>query len=398
LVSRFTLLLLIASITSFGALAKTSNDLQLSGFARLVGGYLSTDEAKYEGYDNSFSFSQKSLAAVQADYTFNDYFSMSGQLLWHSDEGRQSGVEWLYLTYQPNASWQFNLGRLRTPLLKYSEVIDVGFAYPWLNAPQQLYSGYLFSQYEGANARYLGYYNEVTFSVELYWGDFDDDILNNGTSFGVTVDGMYGGVVETSYKGFQFRIATSFGSDTEVELDELEPLIQGLRAAGFSDTADTLDIDGGSSSYLFGVGYDSLNWFVTAEIMKVESEIDVLAAIDSSYITFGYYFNEVLLHATIASSRQSLNEIDNPIPVGIAPQLDALHFAVEEVNSYFPTDDLDSLTLGARWDFRTNLAFKAEVSLLKGKEGKTSFFELHAIDSDFDRRATLYQLGVEWVF
>ncbi|MDO6567372.1 hypothetical protein Q4561_09905 [Alteromonas sp. 1_MG-2023] len=395
---RFASFFLITSLFSHGVLADTSNDLEFSGFARVVGGYLSTDEAKYEGYDNSFSVSQKSLAAVQADYTFNDYFSMSGQLLWHSDESRQSGVEWLYLTYQPNASWQFNIGRLRTPLLKFSDVIDVGFAYPWLNAPQQLYSGYLFSQYEGANARYLGYYNEVTFSVELYWGNFDDEILSNGTSSDVEVDGMFGGVIETSYRGFQFRVATSFANDTAVELDELQPLIQGLRAAGFGDTADTLDINGASSSYLLGVGYDSLNWFVTAEIIKVESEIDVLAAIDSSYITFGYYFDEILLHATIASSRQSLNEIDNPIPIGFSPELDALYFAVEEVNSYFPTDDLDSLTLGARWDFRTNLAFKTEVSFLKGKEGKTSFFELDVNNTEFDRRATLYQLGIEWVF
>ena len=82
MVSRFTLLLIIASFTSFGTLAKTSNDLQFSGFARLVGGYLSTDEAKYEGYDNSVSFSEKSLAALQADYILNDHFSLSGQLLW----------------------------------------------------------------------------------------------------------------------------------------------------------------------------------------------------------------------------------------------------------------------------------------------------------------------------
>ena len=398
MVSRFTILLIIASFSSFGAFAKTSNDLQFSGFARLVGGYLSTDKAKYEGYENSVSFSEKSLAALQADYILNDHFSLSGQLLWHSDETRKSGIEWLYLTYQPNASWQFNLGQIRTPFLKYSDVIDVGFAYPWLNAPQQLYSSYLFSQYKGVNARYLGSFNEVAYSLEAYWGNYSDEIRSSGTVFDVTVDGMYGGVVELSYRGFQFRTATIHANDTDTDLTELDPLIQGLRAAGFSDTADILDIDGGATSYLFGISYDSLNWFASAEWMSVKSDLDILSGIDSFYVSLGYYFDEVLLHATVGSSRQSLNDIKNPIPVGIAPQLDALHFAVEEVKTYFPTDDLDSLTLGARWDFRNNLALKAEVSFLKGKEGKTSFFELDVIDSDFDRRATLYQLGMEWVF
>ena len=44
----------------------------------------------------------------------------------------------------------------------------------------------------------------------------------------------------------------------------------------------------------------------------------------------------------------------------------------------------------------TNVALKAEVSFLDGKEGKTSFFVVD--DQRFDRNATLYQVALEWVF
>jgi hypothetical protein len=80
----------------------------------------------------------------------------------------------------------------------------------------------------------------------------------------------------------------------------------------------------------------------------------------------------------------------------VSPELDQLYFAVEQLNSFFPTDDLDTWTLGARWDVKTNIALKAELSLLDGKEGRTSFYEVK--DNNFDRNATLYQVAVEWIF
>ena len=130
--------------------------------------------------------------------------------------------------------------------------------------------------------------------------------------------------------------------------------------------------------------------------MKVSSDIDVLANLESFYVSYGYYYESVLFHITYAASNQSINTVENTIPVGVTPALDQLYYAVEELNSYFPTDDLDTWTLGARWDVKTNVALKAEVSFLDGKEGKTSFFVVD--DQRFDRNATLYQVALEWVF
>ena len=135
---------------------------------------------------------------------------------------------------------------------------------------------------------------------------------------------------------------------------------------------------------------------MSGEWMKVSSDIDVLANLESFYISYGYYYDSVLFHLTYASSNQSLNTIENTIPLGISPELDELRFGVDILNSFFPTDDLDTWTLGARWDVKTNVALKAEVSLLDGKQGKTSFFDIQ--DETFDRNAMLYQLALEWVF
>lgn len=375
-----------------------NGDIEFSGFARAVGGYLDTSSAEYEGYDNSVSFSEKSLLGLQADYTLNQYFSASAQVLLHSDESRESGIEWLYLTYAPNDSLQFNIGRLRTPFLKYSDVIDVGFAYPWVNAPQQLYSSYLFSQYEGGNARYRGRLGNVTYDIEGYLGQYSDDLRTSGLAIDVDVDTLYGGVLELNYGGFQLRTAATEAEKVEAQIEGVAPLISGLQAAGFNDLAENFIINDSVSSFLVGASYDGLKWYASAEWMSVSSDIDLLAELKSYYLSAGYYIDNVLLHATYASSSQSLNNIENTIPVGISPSLDGLFFAVEQLNSSFPTDNLDTITLGARWDFKTNMALKAEVSFLDGEEGNTSFFEVKAGEEDFDRQATLYQVALEWVF
>lgn len=394
---KLIVLLIVVAATVLSSVAEARAEaLEFSGFARVVAGKIDTEKATYEGYDDSISFSEKSLIAFQADYTFSSSFSASAQLLLHTDEDRESGIEWLYLTYAPSESFQINAGRLRTPFLKYSDVIDVGFAYPWINAPQQLYSSYLFSQYEGGNARLRRSFGDVVVDFEAYYGKYEDALASSGVNVDVAVDNMFGGVIEVNYGGLQLRTATINAPKVETTIDEIAPFLQGLRAAGFDSIAEQFDINDRAGSFLLGASYDTLSWYVSGEWMKVSSDIDVLANLESFYVSYGYYLDEVLLHLTYASSRQSLNTIDNVIPVGVSPELDQLYFAVEQLNSFFPTDDLDTWTLGARWDVKTNIALKAELSLLDGKEGRTSFYEVK--DNNFDRNATLYQVAVEWIF
>lgn len=374
----------------------SANSLEITGFARAVGGYLDTERASFKGYENAFSMSEKSLAAVQADYQFSDALSGSAQLLLHTSEERNSGVEWLYLTYSPHVDVVFNAGRLRTPFLKYSDVIDVGYAYPWISAPQQLYGSYLFSQYEGVNVRYRQSINGFALGYEAYYGQYNDD--NNSTESDVSVNGLLGSVINVDYEGFQVRLASVNGSRVYADIAEIAPLIGSLTSANFNSTADQLKINGSANAYLFGLSYDSFKWYANTEWMRLTSNINVLGTISSFYISAGYYVDELLIHITYASSRQSLPEFENNVPLNVNPQLNQLHNAVQQVSRAFPTNDLDSLTLGARWDFMSNLALKAEMTLLKGKPNKTSFFDLAYNGNDFERKAVLSQIALEWVF
>ena len=93
---------------------------------------------------NSISIDNESLIGLQADYQIIDDLAITGQLIGHSGNKRDSGIEWLYLTYTPSNTLKFKLGKQRTPFLSYSDVIDVGYAYPWATLPQQTYPRHFF--------------------------------------------------------------------------------------------------------------------------------------------------------------------------------------------------------------------------------------------------------------
>ena len=85
-----------------------------------------------------------------------------------------------------------------------------------------------------------------------------------------------------------------------------------------------------------------------------------------------------------------------PIPPTGNPQQDMLSTAYYQVFASTPNGNLDSYTLGTRWDFRMNMALKAEITLLEESRSRSGFFMSPANDST--ENAYLYQVAWEWIF
>jgi len=374
-----------------------SERIEFSGFGRLIGGYLDEKSVEYDGYSDNLSLSQQSLFALQTDVTVTEKLSLSAQLLAHSSEKRESGIEWLYLSYEPTQNWRFKLGKLRTPFFRYSDVIDVGFAYPWILPPQQVYTAYLFSNYEGSSATYISSFDDVTFELEAYYGRFDGDLNQDDRKVAVEVDALFGTILSINSGNFTTRLSVFNSSDFSVNIPELTQFSNVLESAGFIQNAESLRFDSSVTVYQAGFNYDNLDYFFAAEGMKIVSDLLAVPQVDSYYFTAGYNFHPLQAHVTYAVSNSSYNASDNLIPKGVNPQLDQLSFGYDQIISGLPALSLNSLSLGLRWDFTRGMAAKAEITFLDGKPGDNSFFN-NVSDPYFNGKATLYQVGLEWVF
>ena len=374
-----------------------AESLEISGFARLVGGVIDTDKAEFEGYSDRFSVSEQSLIALQGDLAITDTLSLSTQLLAHSGEDRDSGVEWLYLTYEPTDAWAFKLGKLRTPFFLYSDVIDVGYAYPWITAPEQVYGGFLFSNYEGGSAPYRFQLNRAHFSLEAYYGTYDGTFDRAGEETGIEVDEIKGIILSAQKGNLSARLSAIISSDFYADIPGFDDFANLLDSYGYTDNADLFRFDADATAYQASLQYDDLDYFAYAEIINISSDLISVPEVTAFYTTLGYNINDYQLFVTFASSNSRNDVPENQIPKGVNPQLTGLSFAYDEITNNLPLYDLRSVSLGARWNFRYNLSAKAEVTLLEGESGQNSFYS--QIDDDsFNRRGVLTQVALEWIF
>lgn len=369
--------------------------LRFSGFARVVLGYFDDSNATYLGYDNSLSVNQQSLIGLQADYQITDKLSATGQFVGHASNDRNSGIEWLYLTYQPNRSSQIKLGKQRTPFFNYSDSIDVGFAYPWVTLPHEVYSSIFFSTFDGILANYEWSREQYVIGLEGYWGSYNDDISKGGVVLDTKVNDLRGLITKLSFDNWLLRAAYHTG-DASFELDELTQLSLALSQLGFTQSANSLNSDGTAEFYQVSASYENLDYFFRTELTQTITDAATIPDIDSYYVTAGYHHYPFSSYLTYAKSQSSYVSPVNEIPIGLSPQLDGLAFAYQSA-SQFPFDSSASISLGTRWDWKANIALKAEITWTETQVSKGAIFE-PLNGAKFNTKTPLYQLALEWVF
>ena len=273
--TQFTFLLLI-----FMPLAVVAGEglgigdrVEFSGFGRLVAGYLDEgNDVTFSGYGDSISVDEQSLLGVQLDVKLSDSLSLTSQLLAHSAETRDSGVEWLYLTYEASPRLTFRVGKQRTPFYNYSDVLDVGFAYPWITPPEGVYNEYQISSYDGINARYTSSIGNFVYTIEGYWGSNNEELVAGGDTFEPEFNDLRGIIFNVRMDEWSARASIN-DARTTLDLPGLQGLVDALSGAGFVNSANSLKANGAPKFYHASLKYENLDWLIEAEYNGVQPEI-----------------------------------------------------------------------------------------------------------------------------
>ncbi|XPF96300.1 hypothetical protein ACM9HF_09920 [Colwellia sp. RE-S-Sl-9] len=387
--------LIIILITPYKTYA-TTDKVNISGFARLVGGYLDESSAEYQGYDNSLTFSPDSLLGIKGEYRYNDKLSFVAQGIFTESSLRKSGFDWLYVSYKPSTDWQFDFGRYRTPFFEYSEVINVGFAYPWVIPPQTTYVNALFASIDGARATYLFNIDKFNFSLSAFGGQFDSNVFNVENSTTVDSDLLTGINLRMNTENFKTRISYVTGN-FNLEINDLPRLQNILKSYHFDKTANELEIKGDIDIYQFSAAYETLNYFALTEATLIAGDSKLIANIESYNLTLGLFHNNFTYYGSASKLRTTNSNVENQVPLGVSPELTVLNNLIEKLLNGRLNEDVDITSIGVRWDIKSNLAFKAEIDLIKGKDGQRSTFS--RIDkSNFNNYSTLYLFSIDWLF
>ncbi len=354
--------------------------LQLSGFASFGMGKSSRDDMPFLNHTENWSFRSDTIVGGQAQYKFSNRWSSTIQVVargftFDENDKFDPVLEWLFTSYQLSAETRIRVGRMRTPLYLFSDSLEVGYAYPWVRPPVDIYS-YLRSP--------LANFDGMDFSTNVDLGEADLDVqvfagVGGGTyiDFDIELCPAFGVNVVSRWDNLTLRYGYT-AADTDAASESLTAFAANYDSLAslypiFRDIRDSHETKGELFEYhSTGFQWDYESWTVIGEAyltngpgkdfssdshggyVSFSKQIQDFAP----YIVFGYYKNEFSDEIT------SLIEASKVlVPVGFNSDLDELREANLVIVDNF-NEKGRSYTVGVRYDFHQNMDFKIEVEYL----------------------------------
>lgn len=344
-----------------------AGDMRFSGFLSLGGGLV--DDAKSQGYggysEEDITFDHN-IFGLQVSGDVSDKLTATVQLTARGSEDYQVNTEWAYLSWQATDNSKVRMGRLRTPFYMYSDFLDVGYAYPWISPPREVY--YLpFNNVNGVDFYTSTTWLNLDATFQAYFGGFDDQLDLDGD-----------GVEESAKTRNQMGLAGTLGRDwwtlraayhqADLTIDVMGVPLGGgqtlgdlaslLSLSGFSANADKLLVDEDKASFAeLGLNIDTGTFVAAAEHVEFEAKNSLLSKNVREYVMGGVRFGSWLVHVTASKTKDEVSHPEAGIPLA---QQTALLIGTLQAVAQSQVIERDVITLGTRWDLTAGTALKLQ--------------------------------------
>lgn len=245
---------------------------------------------------DSWRGDQLSKFGAQVNYGLTDSIGATLQLTAKPAQDEwKANVEWAYFSWQANDNLMLRAGRLRTPVYMYSESIDVGFSYPWLRLPDEVYSQVQLSNYEGLDAVYNLPLSFGSMAFQVAGGQAKDrDIFAFDDMHNIDYDKVFGASISLATNDLGTLRVGYVEADITSEI-EGAVLFGAPRVVSFQ----SLDKQKGKFTSI-SYQYDNGTWLTSNEWTSRVIEADDAGSVDAFYLMGGRRFGEFLTHVTYA--------------------------------------------------------------------------------------------------
>ena len=354
-------------------------ELQFNGFASIKAGISLDDDKSLFGYDDSVSFKPESLFALQTTATLGEGLTATAQVMARGKDDFDAKFEWAYISYALGDNGQINAGRLRIPFYRYSDFLDVGYAYNWLRPPSTVYN-LPFSNFDGISYTHNHTLGNWDSTVQVSFGSFDGGINLISDSDPSELESL-AGINWTLGNDWITARAVYMVAETTIsfENDPTGNLTSGLELFGtlFPEQGARLEVREDDSSFFgFGISIDKNNFLVDVEMTNVEVEDSLVAEQEQYYVSLGYRFDELTVYTTIEHQEYSHDyslvstlpvTIDLPNGNGGVSQIPLQATYAGILASQEREDDVFSV--GAKYNFHPSAALKVDYSTRDRKDG-----------------------------
>ena len=339
----------------FGSLGAVHSDANQADFSSTI------LKAEGAGATRRWAYNLDSRLGAQLDVKFNKQWSGVVQVVLEQryDLSYKPTVEWANVKYQPTPDLALRVGRIALPIFLAADYRKVGYAYPWVRPPQEVYSGVPISNSDGADLAYRWQHAGVKYVTQAFYGQTDIH-LTDTTS--VRARGIAGITQSAEYGAATLRLS-AFSAQLNVNI--ARPLFEGFRQFGAQGIAiaDQYDvIDKRMDLLAVGLIYDPGKWFLMAE-GGTSNGRSFLGKSRAMYASAGYragQFTPYLVYSrTDARSPTSAPGLPlaglPPVYAAAAAQLNAGLDLLLKARASQTTS-----AAGVRWDVRPDIALKLQ--------------------------------------
>lgn len=279
-------------------------------------------------------------------------------------------IEWAYVDYE-FADWlSLRAGKIKQPVYLVNDYVEVGYAYPWIRPPVEVY--YLNNPLNTVNGMEL----LLSFplgpghlSFQPYIGSNRDDIPNTGGAAYFEAENIYGIDVKYSGRGYTVHASNftcdvkTFGNLADVQTSFGFPVDVNLNGTGQCRVSSA------------GLNLDIADVVLYAEWQERTTKSELSRPFGDQqawYTTIGYRMGKWLPHITFASidgepskwspaavtcaASSAGCDLDGPGPSPAVPATTPL--------MNFPVSIQTSVTAGLRYEVNDSAALKIEYSVV----------------------------------
>ncbi len=315
-----------------------TDDMVITGFASAA--YQRTTESTFlyapadeGGIDNRGSFYGSTLG-LNLTARINYDVVLSTQLLAEYNEADYNlHVDWAFLRFELIDDFFLRAGKIKFPVGVVNEYADVRYAYPWITAPNSLYSTQVpigpqatRNAYSGGSLLWNYYWHDFSLETDLFAGEVKMEVADVRELVGFTARLDWNELVLFQASAYQGIMANG----------------QNLGAAGGGDMSN---MNGKPHrGLLLGFKTDWNNMVAYAEIADVKMGDLTNMKARTWYATLGYRLGKWLPH-----------------------------FTFEDFDKEYGKEKQNLLTLGLRYDIKRNTALKLELGQVRTDKGKGLF-------------------------
>jgi predicted porin len=373
--------------------ASAIDDIRINGFLTASGSMNDSKQDNWYANDRVLSAwrfdTGDTRLGLQVAADINERIGATAQLL--AKGGRDNfnvDLDWGYVSYQAADPLAVRAGKVKLPTFLVSDYIEVGYAYPWIRPPQEVYILNPITSIAGVDLLYRPNIGDFDLLIQPYFGTESDEAFVNPA---FVEPGIIPGLEVGDQVNFDAEqligVNASFGNDifsvragylqTKVSSDFAEPVGLGFR----NETA---------KFWSLGFNMDWHNFIAYAEYAERDEDGLAEAAFPdqkSYYGTLGYRIGRFLPHITYAV-------IDEGQDIPEVPGFGAFETAVLKQESW---------TGGLRYELTDGAALKVEVQYVKPDEdnGVVNFglFDkrLNVVDPGTDD-AMMYSVAFDVIF